>query len=70
MEQVSWKDEYKKWKDLKPFQVKLLEEGPTTLSQAWLINSMWSDWQEIKKIKETTLPRIKRQPAFDPWFDD
>ena len=70
MEQPTWKDEYIKWKSLKPFQIKLLEEGATTLSQAWLINSMWSDWQEIKKIRETSLPKFKEQLATDPWLDD
>ena len=70
MEHDSWKDEYKKWRSLKPFQVKLLDEGAKTLSQAWLINSMWSDWHEIKRIKETSLPKIKTQIALDPWFDE
>ena len=52
----SWTEQYKKWKDLKPYQLKLLDEGPKSQSQAWLYNSMWCDWKDIKLIKETELP--------------
>ena len=53
MEVKNWQEEYKEWKDLKPFQVKLLEEGAQSQSQAWLINSMWCDWKALSELKET-----------------
>ena len=62
-----WKEEYKKWKpSLKPYQLKLLEDGAKSQSQAWLINSMWCDWKDIKKVKDTELPPIKMVDD-DPW---
>ena len=54
-----WKTEYKEWKDLKSFQIRLLEEGAQSQSQAWLINAMWCEWKEMKQLKETDLPRIQ-----------
>jgi len=67
MNDESWKDQYKEWKTLKPYQVKLLDDGAKSQSQAWLINSMWCDWQDIKKIKDTELPSLKSS-SDDPWW--
>ena len=41
MSDETWKIQYKKWKDLKPYQIKLIDDGPKSQSQAWLLNSMW-----------------------------
>ncbi len=65
----AWKDQYKKWKFLEPYQVKLLDDGPKSLSQSWLVNSMWCEWMDMKKIKDTELPPIEISPEEDPWFD-
>ncbi len=59
-----WIDQYKRWRDLKPHQIKLLEDGAHSQSQAWLLNQMWCDWQKLKKLKETELPAFS-----DPWED-
>ena len=72
MNDENWKEEYKKLKSLRPYQIKLLEEGATSLSQAWLLNSMWCEWKEIKGISETNLPTIeacKVEAPADPWED-
>tara|TARA_Y100001968_G_C19312560_1_gene694969 strand:- start:674 stop:871 length:198 start_codon:yes stop_codon:yes gene_type:complete len=60
-----WKEEYKTWKVLKPFQIKLLEEGPKSQSQAWLINTMWCEWQQLKLEKNSTEPIASKNK--DPW---
>ena len=65
----SWKTEYKRWKSLTPLQIRLLEDEPKSLSQVWLLNSMWCDWKDIKKIKDTELPRIRENELEDPWLD-
>ena len=62
MDDMNWVEQYKEWRPLKPYQVKLLDDGAKTQSQAWLINAMWCDWKDIKKIKEAELPSFK-----DPW---
>ena len=30
------------------FKLKLLEDGPNSLSQSWLLGAMYSDWKKIK----------------------
>ncbi len=62
MEDENWVEQYKEWRSLEPYQVKLLDEGAKTQSQAWLLNAMWCDWKNIKKIKEAKLPSFN-----DPW---
>ena len=72
MDDGNWKDQYKDWKQLKPFELKLLDDGAETLSQAWLLNAMWCDWKEIKKLKDTDLPAlntIRPDRAKDPWYE-
>ena len=70
MANETWKDEYKKWKNLKPHQIKLLDEGARSQSQAWLLNNMWCDWKDIKKIKEAELPALKEEISRDPWSEE
>tara|TARA_Y100001968_G_C19376267_1_gene727824 strand:+ start:818 stop:1030 length:213 start_codon:yes stop_codon:yes gene_type:complete len=66
---ADWKEQYKQWKLLKPFQLKILEDGPKTLSQTWLVNQMWCEWRDIKKIKEAKLPSLQSLNSEDPWED-
>ena len=56
----NWKNHYKKWKVLKPYQIRLIEEGPKSQSQAWLLNSMWCEWMDLKKrnVSETSAKDI------------
>ncbi len=67
-----WKTEYKELKpDLKPFQVQLLDEGPKSQSQAWLLNSMWCEWNKLKKqYDKKNISSIMKSHAYkDPWFE-
>ena len=66
MNDECWKEQYKGWKTLQPYQIKLLDDGAKSQSQAWLVNSMWCDWKDIKKIKDTELPTLKSFED-DPW---
>ena len=50
-ENNSWIEEYTKWRDLKPHQLRILNQPCKTQSQAWLYNQMWTEWQSIKKDK-------------------
>ena len=63
----SWKNQFKKWKNLKPYQIKLIDDGPVSQSQAWLLNSMWCEWRDMKKIKDTELPEMNTFSSTDPW---
>ena len=37
---------------LSKFQIRLLEEGPEQLAQAWLLGAMHQDYKKMKGIKE------------------
>lgn len=43
----NWRQEYKGYVSDK-FKLKLLEDGPHSLAQAWLLGAMYSDWKKIK----------------------
>ena len=66
MSEETWKMEYKQWKKLKPYQVKLIDDGPKSQSQAWLLNAMWCEWMDMKK---TNCLESVNNNAFwiDPW---
>ena len=63
----SWKVQYKEWKDLRPYQIKLIDDGPKSQSQAWLLNSMWCEWMDLKKIKDNNIASLKDSYGIDPW---
>ena len=49
MPEEIWKIHYKKWKKLKPYQIRLIDDGPKSQSQARLMNSMWcGEWLDLK----------------------
>ena len=43
----NWRQEYKSYVSDK-FKLKLLEEGPHSLAQAWVLGAMYSEWKRIK----------------------
>ena len=67
MSNESWKDQYKQWKNLKPYQTKLIDEGPKSQSQAWLLNSMWCEWLDLKKINVSQISKNDTSYENDPW---
>ena len=72
MIEEDWKNQYRAWKNLTPSQLKILDDGAKSLSQTWLLNAMWSEWKDIKKIKDTELPSLANRSNIsksDPWFD-
>ena len=62
-----WKEEYKKLKDLKKHELNLLEKGAKSQSQAWLLNKMWSEWKELKKIQPKQLSNSKFAKSSKEW---
>ena len=43
----NWREEYKGYVSSK-FKLKLLEDGPHSLAQAWLLGAMYSEWKKVK----------------------
>ena len=56
---TDWREEYKDMKVLSTFQTKLLDEGPHSLAQSWLLSSMYSDWKKKKGISDPEPPNCQ-----------
>ena len=67
MDNTDWIAEYKEWKSLKPYEIKLLDEGPISQSQAWLLNNMWSEWYSFKN---NINPKTKTKIIGDIWDEN
>ena len=54
---TSWRQEYLGIKSgLSKSEIKLLEEGPHSLSQSWHLQAMYNDWKVLKGYKDTPPP--------------
>tara|TARA_B100000902_G_scaffold359611_1_gene375592 strand:+ start:421 stop:714 length:294 start_codon:yes stop_codon:yes gene_type:complete len=54
----NWRSEYidlASWR-LKSLQIELLEHGPKSLSQSWIMQAMYQDWKRIKGYKDPEPP--------------
>ena len=67
MIEETWKTQYKQWKKLKPYQIKLIDDGPKSQSQAWLLNSMWCEWMDLKKKNISEISTNDNLSWSDPW---
>ena len=43
----NWRKEYKSYTSNKRY-IELLENGPKSLSQSWLLGALYSEWKKIK----------------------
>ena len=67
MTDETWKDQYKQWKNLKPYEIKLIDDGPKSQSQAWLLNSMWCEWMDWKEHNKLEFSEKDNYLSNDPW---
>ena len=71
MNDENWKQEFIQWKpDLKPFQIKLLEEGAQTQSQAFILNDMWCEWKTIALKRKHEDIAGDAYLIKDPWEEE
>ena len=54
-------------KKLKPYQIKLIDDGPKSQSQAWLLNAMWCEWMDLKSINVSKISTDEFSLWTDPW---
>ena len=47
----NWREEYKGYTTNKRY-LELLENGPKSLSQAWLLGALHNEWKKIKGYKD------------------
>ena len=62
MNDENWKEELKEWNpNLKPYQVKLLDEGARSNSQTLILSDMWLEWKDLlvkRELKEIACDSI------------
>ena len=67
---TSWRQEYLEMKaGLSKSQIRLLNEGPTQLAQAWLLQAMHNDYRKMKGIKEPPSRQSGYQTTMKEWFN-
>ena len=52
MDNSNWREDYKGYKHLNKKQRDLLENGPKSLSQSWLLGAMYQEWKRMRGYKE------------------
>tara|TARA_B100000614_G_scaffold83156_1_gene74614 strand:+ start:1520 stop:1741 length:222 start_codon:yes stop_codon:yes gene_type:complete len=65
---TSWRKEYLGMKVVNKRQRQLLEEGPQSLSQSWLLMAMHNDYKKMKGIKEPPYRESGYQISLKEWF--
>ena len=51
----NWREEYKAYTSSKR-ELELLENGPKSLSQSWILQALYNRWKKIKGIKDPEPP--------------
>ena len=60
----NWREEYKAYTSSKK-ELELLENGPKSLSQSWILGAMYQKWKKIKGYKEPEPPNC--QSSLQEW---
>ena len=47
----NWREEYKSYTSNKRY-IELLENGPKSLSQSWLLGALYNEWKKMRGYKE------------------
>ena len=55
----NWREDYAKNFCNNKRHLELLENGPKSLSQAWLLGALHNEWKESKDIKTNIQKKIK-----------
>ena len=61
---TNWREEYKAYTSSK-YELDLLENGPKSLSQAWVLGALHNKWMKIKGYKYPEPPDC--QSSFKEW---
>ena len=54
----NWREEYKGYTSSK-YELDLLENGPSSLSQSWMMGALHSKWKKMKGYKDDEPPNVK-----------
>jgi len=77
MTDESWRQEYAGMIPLGTYKKNLLQNGPKSLSQSWMMQAMYNDWKKerYQRSRATELPEQhegmgrKYKEIPDPWFN-
>ena len=47
----NWREEFIESRHLSKYQLEILENGPRSLSQSWMLGAMHGQWREMKGYK-------------------
>ena len=47
----NWREEFKGSRHLSQYQLEILENGPKSLSQSWVLGAMHGEWRKMKGYK-------------------
>ena len=47
----NWREEFKGSRNLSQYQLEILENGPKSLSQSWVLGAMHGEWRKMKGYK-------------------
>ena len=61
---TNWREEYKSYTSSK-YELDLLENGPKSLSQSWMMGALHNKWMKIKGYKYPEPPDC--QSSFKEW---
>ena len=53
----NWREEYKAYTSDKK-QLELLENGPKSLSQSWILGALYNKWKKMKGYKDPEPPNV------------
>ena len=53
----NWREEYKSYTSNKKY-LELLENGPKSLSQSWILGALYNEWKKIKGYKDPEPPDV------------
>ena len=52
----NWRQEFKESRNLSKYQLEILENGPKSLSQSWMMGALHNKWKKMKGYKEPEPP--------------
>ena len=58
----NWREEYKAYTSDKK-QLELLENGPKSLSQSWILGALYNKWKKMKGYKDLEPPNCQSSMA-------
>ncbi len=64
---TDWREELKPYTTSK-YELELLENGPKSLAQSWMMNALHQKWKKMKGIKDPEPPNC--QSSFKEWNAD